>query len=559
MDGKIKNLFRIATCLLMVLMLTFTTIACTSGASGTNGTTGASGGTTVATTGNDEPKQSLVIGTYNSGNCCLDPHHTTSYGDYETMNQVYDTLVTADFDGSTICDSLAKTWEMSEDGLTYTFHLKDNVKFHSGKKMTSADVKWTYDRWRDPKEAALTRSFVEFVDSIETPDAATVVIKMTKPDNNFLINLTVPVAGILNNEAVEKAIADGKVYGTEVADGTGPFKFVEYVQNDCIKLSCNEEYAWGPSCYENKGAPHIGDVTIRFLPEPGTRLMEFQAGNVDILGNGCVFASELEKLKTTSFTEILSFSPPYPVFIQFQLKHVTDLAVRRACNMAIDRAEIVSTVMGNMADPMVGALPSNYKWYWKGADNYYPHDLQAAGKLLEDNGYQLKDDGYRYKDGKKLTIDIMFCAADEDAMTANLFQAQMKKIGVDVTVNTAMVSNFWSHINTNEFDTLIMGLYINTPEDMLYEYMSSKNLPYPNRQGFSDSEIDDLLAKARVTTDENKRKEYYDRIQEVAMEKAMWIPLYNRNGFLTVNNRVKNLKPHPTIVEGMPKLLDVTK
>ncbi|MPN06120.1 hypothetical protein SDC9_153375 [bioreactor metagenome] len=89
----------------------------------------------------------------------------------------------------------------------------------------------------------------------------------------------------------------------------------------------------------------MSQVTIRFLPEPGTRLMEFQAGNVDILGNGCLFASELDKLKKLDFVEVLNFLPPYPVFIQFQLDHVKDLVVRQACNMAIDRDEIIHTVM----------------------------------------------------------------------------------------------------------------------------------------------------------------------------------------------------------------------
>lgn len=499
----------------------------------------------------------LVISTYSAGHCYLDPHQTTAYDDYVMMNQVYDTLVTADFDGTTIVDSLAKSWEVSNDGLVYTFHLKDGIKFHSGKPLTAEDVKWTYDRWKDPANAALTRSFVQYVDKIEAIDAKTVKITLTQPDNNFLINLTVPVASILNKDAVEAAEAKGEVYGTDTVDGTGPFKFVEYVENDSIKMTRFDDYTWGPSCFKNQGPAKVAGLVIRCLPEAGTRVMEFQAGNIDILGNGCMFGSELSSLDNIKFAKVLDFVPPYPVFIQFQLDHVTDLAVRQACNIAIDRDEIVSTVMGGKADQMVGALPASYApWYWDGAEGYYKHDINAANALLDENGYKLSDDGYRYKDGKQLTIDIMFCSSDEDAKTANLFQAQMKKIGVNVTVNTSMVSNFWSHINTNEFDTLIMGLYLNTPEDMLNEYMNSKNRPFPNRQGFSDPRVDELLATARSTLDEQTRIGCYNEIQKVAMEQAMWIPLYNRNGFLVINDRVKDLKPHPTIAEGEPKYLD---
>ncbi len=548
MKKNTKSQLKTIVSLLLVLIVAFSLAGCSRD------------NNAVEENGGEEKKdQALVIATYSAGHCFLDPHQTTGYNDYDYMNQVYDTLVVTDFDGSTIKAGLADSWDVSEDGLHYTFHLKNNVKFHSGKSMTSKDVKWTYERWNEEKTASPTRAFVSAIESINTPDDYTVVFNLSQPDNNLLINLTVPVASILNKESVESSVAEGKVYGTEVVDGTGPYKFVEYIENDRVILARNDEYAWGPEIFKNKGPAKLSEVTIRFLPEPGTRLMEFQAGNVDILGNGCLFASELDKLKKLDFVEVLDFSPPYPVFIQFQLDHVTDLIVRQACNMAIDRDEIIHTVMGDTADPLVGALPSHYEWYWKGADNYYPHDLGAANKLLEDNGYILKDDGFRYKDGEKLAIDIMFCSADEDRMTADLFQAQMKKVGIDVSVNTAMVSNFWSHINTNEFDTLIMGLYLNTPEDMLYEYMSSNNIPYPNRQSFKNDEVDELLNMARVTPDKEKRKEAYDRIQEIAMETAMWIPLYNRNGFLVINKRVKDLTPHPTIVEGMPKLLDAHK
>ncbi|MDL2293321.1 ABC transporter substrate-binding protein [Ruminococcaceae bacterium OttesenSCG-928-D13] len=562
MEKMNRQKIRKLVCLALAFMMALSLAACGGGGGSSTPPAGSTGGDAPASTPAGDPSeakgaQDLVLATYSDGHCYMDPHKTTSYFDYQVLNQTGDTLVTQDFDGATIVPGLADSWEVSDDGLTYTFHLKQNVKFHSGKAMTSADVKYTYDRWGAEETASQTRSFVSRVDSIECPDDYTVVFNMSQPDNNFLVNLTVPVAIILNEDAVKAAEDAGQVYGTESHDGTGPFIFEEFIQSDSVRLVRNDEYAWGPACFENKGAAHLDSITWRFLPEPGTRLMEFRAGNVHILGNGSLLASELESVLASGDFRAEYFNPPYPVFIQFQLDHVTDINVRRACNMAVDREEITNTVMAGIADPMVGALPSHYKWYWDGADNYYPYDREAAGQLLEDSGYKLESDGFRYKDGEKLTIDIMFCSSDEDKMTAELFQAQMLEIGVDITVNTAMVSNFWSHINTNEFDTLIMGLYINSPEDMLYEYMSTNNLPFPNRQGFSDPEVDELLGKALSTADEAERQACYDRVQEIAMEQAMWVPLYNRNSFIPVSNKVQGLRCHPTIVEGEPKMLDV--
>lgn len=539
----LKQKLRKVTAALLILVMVFTLAAC--------------GGDDKE--GGGEESRPLVIGTYSVGaSCILDPQMTSNYGDWQYVNQMYDTIVTTDFDGETIKDALAESWEVSDDGKTYTFHLKDGVKFHSGKELTSEDVKWTWERWRT-ESGTVYSYYLDFVDTIETPDEKTVVVNMTQPDNNFLVNMTVPVASIMNKEAVEEAKAEGKVYGTEVVDGTGPFKFKEYVANDYIEMTRNDDYTWGSSAFENQGPAKVSGIKVRFLPEPGTRQMEFEAGNVDILGNGCVFANELENLLKKGDYTLEEYTPPYPVFLLFQTERV-EKAVRIACNLAIDRDEIVSTVMGGRADPMYSGLPENYKWNWKEGKDYYAHDLDEAGKVLDEAGYTLGDDGYRYKDGKKLSIEISYCSSDEDAKTAEIFQAQMKKIGIDVVVNTS-TADFWERVGGeggNDFDVLIMGTYINSAEDMLQEYMYSKNIPAPNRSRWSSPEADKLLAEARSTTDEDRRMECYEQLQEIAAEEALWVPLYNKHGWSVLNDNVKGYKAHPTIMEGEPKMLDVS-
>lgn len=503
----------------------------------------------------------LVVGTYSIGaSCILDPQMTSNYGDWQYVNQMYDTIVTTDFDGETIKDALAETWKVSDDGKTYTFHLKDGVKFHSGKALTAEDVKWTWERWKTETGTCYSY-YLDFVDTIEAPDEKTVVVNMTQPDNNFLVNMTVPVASIMNKEAVEQAKADDKVYGTEVVDGTGPFKFEEYVASDYIKMVRNDDYTWGSSIFENQGPAHVSGVKVRFLPEPGTRQMEFEAGNVDILGNGCVFANELDALLEKGDYTLAEYKPPYPVFLMFQTERVPDKAVRKACNMAIDRDEIINTVMSGHAEAMYSGLPEGHKWNWAEGKDFYKHDVEAAAKLLEDNGYKLESDGYRYKDGKKLSMEISYCSSDEDAKTAELFQAQMKKIGIDVVVNSSS-ADFWERVGAegnNDFDVLIMGTYINSAEDMLQEYMYSKNMPAPNRSRWSSPEIDKLLLEARSITDEAKRMECYEEIQKVAAEEALWVPIYNKNGWSVLNSTVQGYTAHPTIMEGEPKFLDVSK
>ena len=172
--------------------------------------------------------------------------------------------MTSDFDGVTIKDALAESWDISEDGKTYTFHLKDGIKFHSGKALTSADVKASWERWKNRCRGAVFY-YLDFVDTIETPDDQTVVLNLSQPDNNLLINLTVPVAAITNVDAVEQAEAEGKVYGVEVVDGTGPFKLGEYVSGDHLTMVRNDDYTWGSSVYENQGPAHLEKLTVKFF------------------------------------------------------------------------------------------------------------------------------------------------------------------------------------------------------------------------------------------------------------------------------------------------------
>ena len=542
-----KKLFVLLLALVMIFML----------ASCSNGEEVGGTDSEADKTDSDIP-QDLVIAFYGEGmGVNMDAQMSWSYADWEMFNQTYDTLVTTDYDGITIVDALAESWDVSEDGLTYEFHLKEGIKFHSGADCTSEDVKWTFERWTTHPEAQYGY-YLDFVESIETPDDLTVVLNLSQPDNNLLVNLTVPVASILNKDAIEQAEADGKVYGREVVDGTGPFKFVEYIAGDRLIVEKNDDYAWGSSMYNNTNAPHLDTVTFRFVPEAGTRQMELLAGNVHILGNGSTFASEIQGIVDQGFI-MAEYYPPYPVFLMFQTERVPEQAVRQAFYMAVDREEIIDIVMDGHAIEMKGGLPADQEWYWKGADDYYDYDIDAANQLLEDNGYILESDGYRYKDGQQLTIEISYCASEEDATMSVILQEQVKKIGINLTINTS-TNDFWTRISgagDNDFDVLIMELYINSAEDMLQEYLYSKNRPSPNRGKWSSDEVDAMLAEARSTTDQARRKELYDKIQEIVLEKALWVPIYSRNGWTIVSPKVEGFTVHPTIVEGCPKLGDV--
>ena len=208
----------------------------------------------------------------------LDPHATTALRAARYLAMLHDNLLNRDFDGS-FKPALAESYTVSPDGLAYTFKLRSGVKFHSGKPLTSADVKYTFERWLK-NEKSPTRYTIQPIASVETPDPQTAVLKLDKPYNILLDQIAGSWAVILNSEAVEKA---GANYGVTTVDGTGPYKFKEWVRQQRFVVERNAEYAWGGPVFQNQGAPYLDSVEVRIIPEDNTRIAEFEAGNIHIV------------------------------------------------------------------------------------------------------------------------------------------------------------------------------------------------------------------------------------------------------------------------------------
>jgi len=205
---------------------------------------------------------------------------TTHLWASRTLQLIHDTLVVLDYDG-TIKPGLAESWEVSPDGLIYRFHLRRGVRFHSGKPLTAADVKYSLERWKTTPKSP-TAYNIDQVTAVEAPDEYTVVLRLSQPFVLLLDNLTSGWASILNREAVERL---GPNYGVSGAEGTGPFKFVEWTRNQRLVLERNPDYNWGAAIFSNRGPAYVDRVEFRIIPEEGTRVAEFEAGNIDILSD----------------------------------------------------------------------------------------------------------------------------------------------------------------------------------------------------------------------------------------------------------------------------------
>jgi peptide/nickel transport system substrate-binding protein len=208
-----------------------------------------------------------------------DGQRTTWSPTSDIVNMFQDTLVALDWDGKTVIPYLAKSWTISEDGRLYTFKLRDDVQFCSGKKFTAADVVYSFKRLTDPAFKAPYAWRAGNIKDLRAPDPYTVEYELAEPFSELLLQLTMFTNAIHNKESVE---ALGKDYGTKGADGTGPWCFESWQPRTEVVLKRHDAYKWGPSMYQNKGPVKFEKLSIKIVPEDASRMAAMMGGQFDV-------------------------------------------------------------------------------------------------------------------------------------------------------------------------------------------------------------------------------------------------------------------------------------
>lgn len=517
-------------------------------------TTGASGdGILVYATGDAEPT-------------CLDPHVGGNYPQALVSSQYLEPLVGRDADGK-ITPWLAQDWSVSDDGLTWNITLVPEKTFTDGTPVDAEAISVNIEHLQDPDTGSSTGFMATTkIDSVEAVDATHVRIRMKEPDSALLESLSQPWLAIQS----PAGIARGKDANCQDPIGTGPFKVVEWVPQDHITLTRNDDYSTpGPQAV-NQGPASIKTIVWRFIPDPATRYAALQSGDVNVIDNpepGAIADAE-------SNDTIAHVNAPRPgssnrIELNAGQAPFDDIRVREAFIKSADIGPGIDTLFKGVAprsySPLSSVEPMSYS-----APDLFTTDVDAANQLLDEAGWTDRDaDGYRVKDGERLTARFPISTNQSVAAERALFeqlQANTRQVGFDVLLSPVDLPSWHAAIaapapGENATYEIVDAPYSKVGPDVLrILYATSSIIPAPsgymsNHVQVSDPRIDELLDQAARITDEGERAELYTEVQMRILEGYYILPLYDQqNHFLA--RGVTDVTSHSAV--GTPAFNDAT-
>ena len=486
-----------------------------------------------------------------------DPHSNTSSGMGHPMFMMGDTLVALDWDLKSVHPLLAKSWTVSDDKLTYTFALRDDVTFCSGKKFTAADVVYSFTRLADPAAKWPFYWRLGDVDSITAADPHTVVYKLKRPHAELLVDLANFAATIINKDNVEALGAD---FGVKGFDGTGPLCWDKWEPRKELVLKRHDAYKWGPTgVYANKGPVRYERMIWRIVPEETTRIATMLAGQADFCHWNPLQAIETFRKapNLTVYEPVADFSMFYWGFKSTREK-VADKRVRQALSHLVDREEINKAIFFGQAETARSLVhPKALDFEPATLDVLTKRDPEKAKALLDDAGWKMGADGFRHKDGKKLELLMYAYTVGQNPKLSEILQAAARTVGIDIKIQTWDPTVFFQKIAQQDYDIWTLSVPYTSAGDQMYLYYHSKNRPVPNRMMWADAETDRLLEAGRHALTDAEREKNFKAVQRLVHDEALMLPAAHSRLFLVAKKSIKNVRAHGIYSAALYKGLDV--
>ncbi len=422
---------------------------------------------------------------------------------------------------------LADRWE-NPDPLTYVFHLRQGVRFHDGRALTSADVKFTFDSIQNGSVSTLKRGAYRTISAIEAPDPGTVIFHLTEPNASLLWNLARPAIGIVP--------AGSDPYFAAEPIGTGPFRLVSSQQDDEVVIERNPDYFRTP--------PSVERVRFRVVPEAIVRALELRKGSADIEVGSLTpdMVAVFQRDRKFEVADAPGTNYSY-LGVNFDDATMAHREVRQALAYATDRETIIRYLLRGQARVADGVLPPN-SWAYEPNVTRYPYDPARAEQLLEAAGFPRRPgDG-----GMRLHI-VLKTSTDEAARALGAaLQDQWRRVGVDLELRSMELATLFDDINRASFQLYYLQLVGGNNDPEIFEYaFSSKRMPPNgiNRGHYHNPGMDMALDQARVEPDMERRKELFGEVQRIVADDLPYLSLWFNDETSVHRPRIENMRLQP--------------
>ena len=460
----------------------------------------------------------------------LDLHKTSRGDDALVVGQWFNaTLVTQNADGEYI-PYLAESWEFSDDGLMWTFHLRDDVMFHNGDPVTAHDFVWTYERALDPDLASPGTGRRLNGMTFEAPDDYTLVFNFPAPAISLLQFVNWGYMAPMSQRAVEELGAEYELNPV----GTGPYKVVEVRPGEGVAMERWDDYNWGPEFFDgaNTGPYNFDRIEFSILPEEATRIAALESGDIDYV-NGISNPLDVAILEAADVTvQQAPFGQVRMIYIQNHVPPFNDALVRQALNYSVNREEITQIVTDGADQISRGPISPGMLGYDPAIEEQcgYHFDLDRAKELMQEAGYTYGDDGMLITpDGEPFSLTLIGEPVDSGTAYMEVLQSMWRELGLDITLESTEPSILYPRLTERDYQ---MGYGRRggwTSYDYLYAiYHSStgRDLPGSMRSAVNDPTTDAFLEKNRALAMDNPDlqdsvNELYCHIAEQAY--SVWI------------------------------------
>lgn len=501
-----------------------------------------------ATPGNDDTQSlTFAIEGANLSAGHMDPHSSQLDVSALVQRNVLDSLVAQDSDGSFV-PWLATDWEISEDQLEYTFHLREDVTFTDGTPFNADAVVANFNHITDPATAsAQAASMIGYAEDggsyvgTEAVDEYTVRVTFSTPYAPFLSAVSTSLLGFWSPKVLEEKADELKTGGPGISVGTGPFILSEYVPDQEIVYTANPDYNWGPENIDHTGPSDIDTLTVRILPETSVRTGALTSGEVDVAGN--ITPSTVEQIGdgyTVQAVELPGI--PYSLYLNETYGVFADERVRQAFSIGFDAESAVDSIFFGQYPRAWSILgPTTPNSYDASLEGTWPYDPEKAGQLLDEAGWTGRDaDGYRTKDGKRLSVRWIAWTPipDDRAALADLIQSDLRDIGFEVVREALEPAAYNEQYGPKTFDLTDWG-FSGVDADALRSHLHTDG--FQNASQVSDPELDGLLESAVATSDPAARAAIYTDVQQWNAEHVAIVPLYVPSLITAYSNNVENL------------------